>query len=51
MIRLRSWALALTASILTIIHFDHCCCVPINMVVGIVALIILFLPWVRSAFQ
>lgn len=51
MLRLRSWWLALTASILTIVHFNHCCCAPINMVAGIGAVIVLILPWVRSAFQ
>jgi hypothetical protein len=51
MLRLRSWILAVVAGVLTILHFDHCCCVPFNMAAGIYALVVLFLPWVRSAFQ
>jgi hypothetical protein len=51
MLRMRSWVLAVIAAVLTILHFDHCCCVPFNMGAGIYAVVVLFLPWVRSAFQ
>ncbi|OAI41044.1 hypothetical protein AYO40_03940 [Planctomycetaceae bacterium SCGC AG-212-D15] len=51
MMRLRSWGLALTASILSLIHFDHCCCIPFNMAVGLWALLVLARADVRSIFE
>jgi hypothetical protein len=49
MVRLRSWGLALAASILSMIQLGSCCCA-VGMPVGIWSLVILLQPDVKAAF-
>jgi hypothetical protein len=50
MLRRKTWGLALTACILSTIHFGRCCCIP-GAVVGIWALILLVNPDVKETFS
>jgi hypothetical protein len=50
MLRFRAWGLALAASILALVNFGNCCCVP-GFPVGIWSVVVLSLSDVREAFQ
>lgn len=50
MLRLRSFGLALAASVLAIINFQNCCCL-LGAPAGIWALLVLLQPAVRNSFE
>jgi hypothetical protein len=50
MLRLKTWGMALAASILSIVDFGSCCCIA-GIPLGIWALVILLMPDVKQAFE
>jgi hypothetical protein len=50
MMRLRSFGLAVAASILAMVNISECCCV-LGLPIGIWGLVVLFRPEVRAAFE
>jgi hypothetical protein len=49
MARIRTWGIALAASILAMINFGTCCCI-VGLPVGIWSVVILLQPEVKAAF-
>lgn len=49
MLRMRTWGVAVAASILALVNIGSCCCV-LGLPVGIWSLVILFMPDVTAAF-
>ena len=50
MLRIKTWAVALAASIVSMLNFGSCCCL-IGMPIGIWALVILLMGDVKRAFE
>ncbi len=51
MILRRNYALAVIGSIASLLNVADCCCVPANLLVGVIALIVLFMPGTKLIFD
>jgi len=50
MLRLKSWGIALAASIVSMVNFSNCCCI-LGLPIGVWALVVLLMADVKQAFS